>query len=36
MVTKEEVARVRTIVEGAYADHFGEHKTDLMLEAGVG
>ena len=31
MVTQESVARIRTIVERAYADHFGEHETELTL-----
>lgn len=35
MVTQDDLARIRTIVEGAYADHFGDHKTDLILEARV-
>ena len=35
MVTQDDLARIRTIVEGAYANHFGDHETDLMLEARV-
>ncbi|MXX72107.1 MAG: hypothetical protein F4106_05660 [Gemmatimonadetes bacterium] len=35
MVKKNELARIRCIVEGAYQDHFGAHQTDLMLEARV-
>ncbi|MCY4572164.1 MAG: hypothetical protein OXF01_05125 [Gemmatimonadetes bacterium] len=31
MVTRENLARIRTIVERVYADHFGEHPTDLTL-----
>ena len=31
MVTREDLARIRTIVERVYADHFGEHPTDLTL-----
>ena len=35
MVKRDEVARIRTIVERAYRHHFGAHETDLMLEARV-
>ena len=35
MVTKEQLGRIRTIVERAFADQFGEHETDLTLEARV-
>lgn len=35
MVKKDELERIRTIVEGAYDHHFGKHRTDLMLEARV-
>ena len=31
MVTQESLARIRTIVERAYADHFGEHEKELTL-----
>ncbi|MXW16639.1 MAG: hypothetical protein F4123_04530 [Gemmatimonadetes bacterium] len=32
MVTQESLSRIRTIVEGAYAHHFGAHQTELTLE----
>lgn len=35
MVTREDLARIRTIVERVYADYFGEHETDLNLKARV-
>lgn len=35
MVKKNELKRIRTIVERAYHHHFGNHQTDLMLEARV-
>ena len=35
MVTREDIARIRSIVECVYADLFGEHETDLTLKARV-
>ncbi len=35
MVAREDIARIKTIVERVYADHFGEHDTDLTLRARV-
>ena len=35
MVTREDLARIRSIVERVYADLFGEHETDLTLRARV-
>ena len=32
MVPQESLSRIRTIVERAYADHFGAHETELTLE----
>ena len=32
MVPQESISRIRTIVERAYADHFGAHRTELTLE----
>ena len=35
MVTKEQLGRIRAIVERAFADQFGDSKTDVTLEAYV-
>ena len=32
MVAQESLSRIRTIVERAYADHFGAHETEMTLE----
>ena len=32
MVAQESLSRIRTIVERAYADHFGAHGTEMTLE----
>ena len=32
MVPRESLSRIRTIVERAYANHFGTHRTELTLE----
>ncbi len=32
MVPQESLSRIRTIVERAYADHFGAHQAELTLE----
>ena len=35
MVPQESLSRIRTIVERAYADHFGAHRTYLPFWAGA-
>ncbi len=32
MVAQESLSRIRTIVERAYADHFGAHETELTIK----
>ncbi|MCY3807940.1 MAG: hypothetical protein OXG58_00630 [Gemmatimonadetes bacterium] len=32
MVPQESLSRIRTIVERAYADHFGAHRTEMTIE----